>query len=52
MIVGVHGLPVPTGSSQFHRSQIGDHLVDIHVGGGPRTGLKNIDGKLVVVNAG
>ena len=48
----MHHLPVPELPAHLHDCQVGDHLVDIHLGGGTGSGLKDIDGKLVIVRTG
>ena len=38
----------PSRSAEEFGRPIGNHFISIHVGGGPRTGLENVHGKLLV----
>ena len=48
MIVGMNAPALAGLSAQRHGGQVGDHLVDVHLGGGSRSGLEDIEGKLIV----
>ncbi len=51
MIVGVDDAVADFVAQQF-RGAVGDHLVGVHIRGGARAGLEDIDRELVVVLAG
>ena len=45
VIIGVYRFP------EFIRGKARDDLVDVHVGTGPGTGLKHVDGKVFIIFA-
>ncbi len=47
MIVGVDGVFRSDLAADFLAGEVGDNLVDIHVGGGAGAGLENIDGEVL-----
>jgi hypothetical protein len=49
VVVGVHGRLAPPLASQSLDGPVGDHLVGVHVAGGPRAGLEDVDRELVIV---